>query len=802
MADLQGTLAEQANRGISDYFAHLEASLRLLAVDDGVLTVSAAGKRAMERFYFSGGGEYQSITRMGPDGTILYTWPGTASIGTNIRTQPHVQRLLATHEPVLSDVFTSVQGYRSIALHVPVMRGETFDGSLAVLLPIDLIAQRHIAGIRVGAAGYAWAISRDGHEIYCPNPAHIGESALDREGQGQEETDLARAMAQGASGILVLPRDHATGAPKGMQVVFRRISVADSWWSVAVAAPEDEILQRMSGFLQPWTFAVAVAVAGIAGILLLVFRSAVKTGRREARQEAEEAYRSIVQKLPVVNFVVELGPPVRTLYISPQVEQLMGFTAEEWLADPGIALRKIHPEDRERMEESVRPGAVHMGAREHEFRVLKRDGAVRWIQGLSTVTRDGLATVLTGVLRDVTDRKHAEEALREREEQLQQARKLEAVGQLAGGVAHDFNNLLTVIGGYAELLADRRDLPPGARDEINEIVNAGAQARALTDQLLTYSRKQVHRSRVLDTNTEVSRLQGMLRRLIGEHITLATSFAPGVGSVRIDPGQLQQVIMNLAVNARDSMSKGGTLTISTADTVVEAVPVPGRPGLGPGPWVVLAVADTGTGMEPDVLVHIFEPFFTTKGQGRGTGLGLSTVYGIVTQAGGQVYVQSTPGRGSAFEVFLPRAEAAPDAVSAPGTAPRLGGPPGGGKSLRVLLVEDEKLVRVLARSILAGDGHTVQEAADGREALALAAGGDKPFDLLITDVIMPGMGGADLARALTEKNPDLKVIFVSGYAGEALGKQGELSAGVHLVRKPFSRGDLLQMINRVMGEGA
>ncbi len=665
MADLQGTLAEQANRSITDYFAHLVAGLQLLAMDDGVLTVSDAGEQAMKRYYLSGGGEYLSITRMGPDGTILYTWPGTDSVGTNIRTQPHVQRLLATHEPVLGDVFVSVQGYRSIALHVPVMRRKVFDGSLAVLLPIDGIAQRYVSGIRVGTAGYAWALTRDGHEIYSPNPARIGENALERRGQSQEETDLARAMAQGASGIVVLHRDHASGASKEIQVVFRRISVLDSWWSIAVAAPEDEILQRMSGFLRPWIFAVAVAIAGIGVILFLLFRSVVKTGRQAARHEAEESYRSIVEQLPVVNFVVELGPPVRSLYISPQIEQLMGFTAKEWLADPGIALRKVHPDDRRRVEESVSPDAVRIGAREQEFRVLTPDGTVRWIQGLSTVTRDGPSTVLTGVLRDVTDRKTAEEALREREEQLQQARKLEAVGRLAGGVAHDFNNLLTVIGGYAELLADRRDLPAGARDEIREIVNAGAQARALTEQLLAYSRKQVRQSRVLDTNAEVTRLQRMLRRLIGEDINLSFVLAPGVGPVHMDPGQLQQVIMNLAVNARDAMGKGGTLTMSTADALVETAPVPGRPGLGPGRWVVLAVSDTGTGMEHDVLTHIFEPFFTTKGQGRGTGLGLSTVYGIVTQAGGHVFVQSAPGSGSTFEVYLPRAEAAPGAVSAP-----------------------------------------------------------------------------------------------------------------------------------------
>jgi len=802
MAELEATLASQAARGISDHLAHLQTDLLRLSQEDGVVAVSAAGVRSLQRFYDGGSGEYQSVTRMGTDGTILYTWPNTSSIGSSIRGQAHVQRLLATHRPVLSDTFTSVQGYRSIALHVPVLRGGAFDGSIAVLIPVDWIAEHFVSGIRVGGGGYAWVIARDGVEIFCPNPVHVGTNAIDRPGEDPESRALAEAMSKGASGTVVLPRDHATGARSALQVSYRRIGLADSWWSVAVAAPENETLTRMSGFLRPWVFAIILLVAGIAAILLLAFRLAVGAERRTAREEAEQNYRSLVEKLPVINYVVELGAPNRTVYISPQVQNILGFTPEQWTADPGLWLRQVHPDDRARVEEMLRRNDARGEPTDAEYRVLTADGRVRWVHNRSLFAHYGGRVTINGLMLDITARREAEEALREREEQLQQARKLEAVGRLAGGVAHDFNNLLTVINGYADLLVSEQDLPPGAHEEINEILDASRRAKSLTDQLLTYSRKQVRISQILDLNAQVSQMQSMLRRLIGEHIALVTDLAPDLGPVRADPGQLQQVILNLAVNARDSMGDGGTLTIATSNLAVSA-PVPGRPGLAAGEWVVLTVTDTGSGMNEEILSHVFEPFFTTKEKGKGTGLGLSTVYGIVTQGGGHVFVQSSPGRGASFEILLPRESgdpapvAAPDPAAAPTPAqvPAPAAQPT--QPLRVLLVEDEVLVRDLARSILTRAGYSVREAANGLEALSVFAASDRAVDLLLTDVIMPGMGGVELARRLTAQNPDLQVVFISGYAGEALGTQGELAAGIHLVRKPFSPAELLAMIERV-----
>jgi two-component system cell cycle sensor histidine kinase/response regulator CckA len=304
---------------------------------------------------------------------------------------------------------------------------------------------------------------------------------------------------------------------------------------------------------------------------------------------------------------------------------------------------------------------------------------------------------------------------------LLQARKLEAVGRLAGGVAHDFNNLLTVISGYADILLSSKGYPDALRADMREIVKAGRRAQSLTDQLLAYSRKQIHTPQVIGLNAEVLQMEAMLRRLIGEHITLRTELATDLGPIRADPGQLQQVLMNLALNARDAMADGGTLTIATSNVTIGSMPDPARPGLLAGQWVVLTVRDTGGGIYHETLSHIFEPFFTTKEKGKGTGLGLSTVYGIVAQSGGQVFVQSSPGQGATFEIFLPRVEAESVAQAA-AAALQAGGPtqePAQGKApvptdSRILLVEDEKVVRDLARSILTKAGYVVLEAGIAR----------------------------------------------------------------------------------------
>jgi len=388
----------------------------------------------------------------------------------------------------------------------------------------------------------------------------------------------------------------------------------------------------------------------------------------------------------------------------------------------------------------------------------------------------------------------AEEALRVSEARLRQAQKMEAVGRLAGGIAHDFNNVLTAIFGYADLLMDSLDLLDPRRADAAEIKRAAERAAGLTRQLLAFSRKQVMQPRLVNLNTVVHEMGGMLRRVVGERIALRLDLDQGLGHVTADPGQLEQVIANLGVNARDAMPDGGTLTIATAN--VNAPGVAGAEDALPpgGPLVALTVSDTGTGMDEHVLAHLFEPFFTTKELGRGTGLGLATVYGIVRQSGGQIQVASRPGEGSTFTVYFPRVEADPRAAS---TTALPEPSPGGTET--VLVVEDEAAVRHLCCRVLRAKGYRVLEAPHAEAALALVAAMAEPIHLLVTDMVMPGMGGPALAAQLVATRPTLRVLYITGYALEAIEQGGDVAGADGLLQKPFSADQLARTVRELLG---
>jgi len=403
-----------------------------------------------------------------------------------------------------------------------------------------------------------------------------------------------------------------------------------------------------------------------------------------------------------------------------------------------------------------------------------------------SLVRLGDESRVLAILRDVSERQRLEA-------QLLQSQKMESVGRLAGGVAHDFNNLLGVITGYGDLLL--HEIGPGhpSHRRVVEIRKAADRAASLTRQLLAFSRKQVLQLRVLDLNAVVAGIEPMLRRLIGEHIELITALDNGVGRVKADLGQMEQVIANLAVNARDAMPRGGKLLIETGNVELDAVYAATRADARPGPHVMLAVSDTGHGMDAEVLGHMFEPFYTTKAPGLGTGLGLATVYGIVRQLGGQVMVYSEVERGTSFKIYLPRLEAAADQLQVAAAA---GPPPGGTET--VLLVEDEPALRVLVEEILTKGGYHVLQNEKPEAALALAASHGGAIDLVLTDVIMPNMSGRQMADALRLGRPGIRVLFMSGYTDDAISHHGILEPGTHFLEKPFTADGLLRKIREVL----
>jgi len=486
-------------------------------------------------------------------------------------------------------------------------------------------------------------------------------------------------------------------------------------------------------------------------------------------------------------------------FIGAEVERILGYRPEEFY-EGSISWRDlIHAEDRERVALAFRE-AARQGRRvlRVEYRIVRRDGEVRWLEDRRQMLYDaaGRFQHVDGLLTDVTDRKAAEEERRRLEEQLLQAQKMEAVGRLAGGVAHDFNNILTAILGYCDMALSQAG--PGAplRGLLEEIRRSGDRAAALTRQLLAFSRKQVFQPLVLDVNEVVEGMAAMLRRIIGEDVRLVVQPAPNLWSVRADPAQLEQVIVNLAVNARDAMAAGGTLTIETANADLTPSYAEAHYPVVPGEYVMIAVTDTGCGMTEEVKARLFEPFFTTKEKGKGTGLGLATVYGIVKQSGGYIWVYSEPGRGTTFKIYLPRAEAQARPLSAREKAPpsRLTG------TETVLLAEDDEILRQLAEHLLAGAGYTVISAASGAEALEKARRHEGPIHLLLTDVVMHGMGGTDLAQGFAEIAPGGRVLYMSGYTENAIVHHGVLDVGIHFLQKPFTREMLLRKVREVLDE--
>ena len=552
-----------------------------------------------------------------------------------------------------------------------------------------------------------------------------------------------------------------------------------------------------------------------ARLLLTVQDLSEEERLQAARRVSEERFRDLVQGLDAIVWEADAAT-LRFSFVSQRAEIILGYPASRWLGTADFFVNRIHPVDRARTMRVCRDAIAEGVDHELEYRALRADGREVWLRDIVHVVQNpiGRPAQLRGLTVDLTERKRAEEALRQTEEQLRQAQKMDAIGKLAGGIAHDFNNLLMVIRGEADLILRRLDTSSPLGHNVEGIREAADQATTLTRQLLAFSRKQVLAPSVLDLNTVVAGIQQMLRRLIGETINLVTVTAPDLGCVKADPGQLEQMIINLAVNARDAMPDGGRLTIAASNVTVDADTARQR-GVTPGPYVMLEVRDTGVGMARETKAHLFEPFFTTK-DGKGTGLGLSTVYGIVDQSGGHIDVDSEPGQGTAFRVYLPRIEQTVEPPERVFSAPRAepAASPAGDPSARggvrgeeagaaparetVLLVEDAGRVREVVREILEINGYDVLEARHGADALEISGRHRGRIDLMVTDVVMPEMSGRELAQRLAPLRPDMRVLYMSGHTDDAIVRHGVLDAGIAFISKPFTPDALAAKVRAVL----
>ncbi len=504
------------------------------------------------------------------------------------------------------------------------------------------------------------------------------------------------------------------------------------------------------------------------------------------RQLAEEQLRLISDNMLDLVSQVALDGTFR--YVSPSYRHVLGYDPRRLVGTSAFAL--VHADDVERARSVFADAVDRRDTGRLEFRAIRADGSSLWMEAVGKVLVDG-ANEPTGAIlssRDISERKHNEAVLR-------QSQKLEAIGSLAGGIAHDFNNLLTAIIGYAELVAADLEADAPVRPDVDEIVRAARSAESLTRQLLIFSRKSIVQPVDLRLDEVIARLERLLGRMVGEHIEFDVSLDRAAGLVRADPGQIEQVLMNLVVNARDAMPTGGALTITTGAVELDTAFARAHDGTSVGPFVFLAVADTGCGMSPDVQAQMFDPFFTTKGPDKGTGLGLATVHAIVQQAHGYIVVESRVGRGTTFTVYLPRVAGSGDGFRVEReTEVALSG------SETILFVEDDERIRALAVRALQRWGYSVVSARDAVEALTLARRNIGALDLLVTDIVMPGVNGRALAERLRSSHEHLKVVYVSGFTDDSELLSGIRSGGTPFLQKPYTMERLAGIVRRTLDQ--
>jgi PAS domain S-box-containing protein len=509
---------------------------------------------------------------------------------------------------------------------------------------------------------------------------------------------------------------------------------------------------------------------------------------RAAAESMERRLRSLLEDIDAVIWEMEV-PSLRFTFVSQQAELILGYPLQEWLSQPFFWQNHIHADDRVHILDVRRRAVEEMQDCDYEYRGLTAGGGSVWIHEFVHVVRDegGKVSQLRGVMVDITER-------RQLEEEFHQAQKMEAVGRLAGGVAHDFNNLLTVINGYSELAAGELDENSSPGKFVQEVRNAGERAAALTRRLLSFSRRQVASPQVADLNELVASMEEMLRRLIGEDVELIIVKGRQLGKVNVDTTQIEQIIMNLAINSRDAMPKGGKVIIECANVDLDQHYADTHIAVKPGPMVMLAVSDTGVGMDAETQEHIFEPFFTTKERGKGTGLGLAMVYGAVKQNWGNIWVYSEPNKGTTFKIYLPRiGEIEKRAV--PVVRSREKQARG---SETVLLVEDEEGVRSFVYKILQSEGYKVLVAGRPDVALEICRQNEGVIHVLLTDVVMPQMNGRELAEKVLSQRPDTRVIYMSGYTDVAITHHRVLQAGVPFLEKPFTADALTRAVRDVI----
>ncbi|NOX80717.1 MAG: response regulator [Deltaproteobacteria bacterium] len=763
----QRIMARQAAREIQSFFTEYAISLRYLTRQKDIIDLDQAGRKRIKEFYNQHADKIRAITRIDASGKIVYTVPFVRrAIGRDVSHQAHNRRIMEKHQPLVSEVFRAVQGYRAVAFAMPVFGDHAYRGSLTILIPFQQIAKKYLADIRLGDSGSAWLLSRQGIELFCLAPGHAGQSVFNTFASSPTVLAMARKMIKGEQGTTVYTVKQTRGNTTESvtsHAVYLPIKLPGNFWSIVVATPEDQVLAAMTFFRDAWLVLILVTFTGSILLTAYLFKAwgiVREEERRRAAEkvlrESEKKYRMLVENANDLIFIVQ-DEVVK--YANPKAEEVFGCSLAELKSKPFIEY--IHPDDRH-MVPAVHRRTPQGGKNEnlYSFRAVNEKAEDVYLQINSRLTtwKGRSATII--LARDITELKRAAREKEKLEGQLRQALKMEAIGTLAGGIAHDFNNILAAIMGYADLAKDELPADSRAVKRIDAVLKASSRARDLVKQILAFSRKEEQDRAPLQLHLLVKETLKLLRASIPSTIEIRRDIDPNSGHILAEPTQIHQVLMNLCTNAAQAMDeKGGVLFVGLDCLELKEKDLKDQEDPRPGLYVRLTVKDTGCGIDPAIMDRIFDPYFTTKEIGKGSGMGLSVVHGIVKSHDGKITVVSKPDQGTTFKVYFPRVEEEIQPEPA-GPAPL----PTGAE--RILFVDDEQDLTDATREILTYLGYRVTATTSSLEALALFRSQPDAFDLVITDQTMPEMTGVQLAGELLGVRPDLPIILCTGYSSK------------------------------------
>lgn len=939
------TLCMQAVNGIEEYFKYYKQLLVFLAHNESIARNTPDGQQLIRDLYQAQSETILSITRVDSNKKIIYTYPEEKSIGKDVSAQSHIKLIFTTQRPVLSNVFKSVQGFETIALHVPVFDNGEFHGSLAVLFSFSKISKKYIEKIVIGKSGYAVMINQDGLQLYSPIVENLGKSVYELMLGNKPIAIMTDRMRAGEEGKFsyVLGPDGVTGVKK--HAYFAPIHIENAVWSVCVTAPEEEAFYHISELRNRLSLLLLLILTGVIASVVLLVRRLI-SHRREEMRKAADAIINKVQKeneraLALLGAAITEAPAgivvvdAETLSVlvcnraaietfSFNRESALGvdydtFTANVTIMNPAT-LAVVSNEERSIIKAITR-GDVFIN---QEFIIWHKDNTLNWVTANISPVRDGEGNIIAGIVllsditmkkkdeesirlseirfrtlfnsakdsisiikdsvyydcntsteaifglsreeflgknptdfspelqadgekslylmnkyfdkvmngtpqffewvhkrkdgsefntevslsrmeysgeylmiaivRDVTQRKLAEARSKELEEQLIQSQKIESLGRLAGGIAHDINNMLTPIIGYSEVLLNELPEDDKRRSRLQNIIKSVLSSRDMVRQLLAFARKQSLEFQTIDLNEVIEDFSRILKRTLRENVTIKYNYAQKLPKILADKGQIEQIIMNLCINAQDAMPEGGHLFIQTENISVDKdFELHGGAAIPPGNYVKVSITDTGKGIEKDIQDMVFEPFFTTKGLGRGTGLGLATVHGIVKQHGGHIRVYSDVGKGTSFKIYFSPIDVEVDAIDIPFMESDIAR---GNETLFV--IEDDEQVRTMTVELLESIGYSVLSAENGAEALQIARDRGGEIALILSDVILPDTNGKMLYDEISQIIPNKKVIFMSGYTSDVISHFNYLDSGVNFIQKPFSLKDLAKKIRDVI----